>query len=699
MRAFSRRFVLGLPFIGPLLSGTALAQAAQKPDTEWRNYAGELNSNRYSPLDQINAGNFNDLEVAWRFKTDILGDRAEYQYETTPLIIKGRMYTVAGSRRDVVAIDATNGEMIWMHREDEGERGKSAPRQLSGRGVAYWSDGAEERILYVTPGYRLIALDARTGIPVSSFGVNGVVDLRLNDDQDMDLVHADIGLHSTPLVSKNTIIVGAAHLNGDIPHNHKNVKGYVRAFDARTGTRKWIFHTIPRKGEFGYDTWTTPGQAEEAGNAGAWAQMSADPELGLLYIPVELPTGDYNGQFRKGSGLFGETLVAVDIETGQRKWHYQFVHHGLWDRDIPCASILCDIPVNGKTVKALAQPTKQSYLYVLNRETGVPIWPIVETPVPKGDVPGEHYSPTQPIPSKPPGYDWQGVKPEVLIDFTPELHAEALELIKHYNTGNLYMPPTLATAGGKLGTLTTPGTNGGTDWPGGAYDPETHTVYVFSQTQLYQLGMIPNTDTSLSDYPYVRGQPGIRPRAVSPAGAAPAPAAPARPIQRDPAAGRVASAAATAAAAPPARPPATTIQGLPLLKPPYGRITAIDLTVGAHKWQIAHGDTPDEVKNHPLLKGRNIPRTGRAGLLGPLVTKTLVICGEAGFATTQSGARGAMLRAYDKATGADRGAVYMPAPQTGAPMTYMLNGEQYIVLAIGGGSYASELVAFRLPRT
>jgi quinoprotein glucose dehydrogenase len=698
--SFTRRVALGLPLIGPLLAKTALAQTQpQAPDTEWRNYANDLSSNRYSPLDEINAQNFNDLEVAWRLKTDFLGDRPEYQYETTPLLIKGRLYTVAGSRRAVVALDAANGEMIWMHSENEGERGKLAPRQLSGRGVAYWTDGREERIIYVTPGYRMWALDARTGIPVPSFGDKGVVDLRLNDDQDMDPVHADIGLHSTPLVSGNTIVVGAAHLNGDIPHSYKNVKGYVRGFDARTGKRKWIFHTIPRKGEFGYDTWVVPGQAEATGNTGAWAEMSADPELGLLYIPVELPTGDFNGQYRKGPGLFGETLVAVDIETGKRRWHYQLVHHGLWDRDIPCAAILCDIPVNGKIVKALAQPSKQAYLYVLNRETGEPIWPIVETPVPKGDVPGEWYSPTQPIPSKPPGYDWQGVSPEVVINFTPELHTQALQLISHYNTGNLYMPPTLSTPptetnpNAKLGTLTTPGTNGGTDWPGGAYDPETHTVYVFSQTQLFVLGVIPNSDTALSDFDYIRGMTGVRPRPVTPAGGV---------AQREAAPAARPAAAATPTAARPATPAVnttTTVQGLPLLKPPYGRITAIDLTKGDISWQIAHGDTPDEIKNHPALRGLNIPRTGRAGLLGPLVTKTLVICGESGFVTTASGARGAMLRAYDKATGEDRGAVYMPAPQTGAPMTYRLNGEQYIVLAIGGGNFSAELIAFRLPRT
>ena len=509
---------------GPLLAalGAALAQTGSgKGDTEWRNYAGDLASTRYSPLDQINAANFNNLEVAWRFKTESLGPRTEYQYEATPLVIKGRLYTVAGSRRDVVALDAATGEQLWMHSENEGERGASAPRQLSGRGLAYWSDGSEERIVYVTPGYRMIALDARTGIPVKGFGVDGVVDLKLNDDQDIPLVHSDNGLPFPPRRSPRIPSSWALPISmATFPYNHGLGEGYVRAFDAKASQRKWIFHTIPRKGEFGYDTWIEKGNAEDAGNTGAWAQMSAERAGPAFYIPVGLPTWRLCGQFRKGNGLFGETLVAVDIETGKRKWHYQLVHHGLWDRDIPCAAILCDIPVNGKIVKALAQPSKQAYLYVLNRETGEPIWPIVETPVPAGDVPGEWYSPTQPIPSKPPGYDWQGVSPETIINFTPALHDEALKLIARYNTGNLYMPPTLATADGKLGTLTTPGTNGGTDWPGGAYDPETHMVYVFSQTQLFVLGMIPNNDPSRSDYPYIRGQPGVRPQGVSPAGGA-----------------------------------------------------------------------------------------------------------------------------------------------------------------------------------
>ena len=704
MRDFSRRMILSwlqapllAPFVGAVTGSAALAQGATPADTEWRNYAGNLASNRYAPLDQINAGNFSNLEVAWRFKADALGARPEYVWETTPLLINGILYTTAGSRRDVIALDASNGEMIWMHGLNEGDRGHYAPRQFSGHGVAYWSDGKEARIIYVTPGYRMIALDARTGIPVKGFGVDGMVDLKANDDQKLDPVTGEIGLHSTPLVMGDTIVVGAAHLSGGAPKTSKNAKGFARGFDVRTGKRKWIFHTIPRKGEFGYDSWTVPGQADNGGNTGVWAQISADPELGLVYLPVELPTGDYNGQYRAGNALFGESIVAVDVHTGKRKWHYQTVHHGLWDMDIPCAPILCDIPVNGKIVKALAQPTKQCFLYVLNRETGEPVWPIVEQPVPSGNVPEEWYSPTQPIPSKPPAYEVQGVAVDDLIDFTPELRAEAVALIKNYTIGPLFTPPSMAVAGGNRGTLHTPGSQGGTDWPGGAYDPETHTVYIFSQRVVSNLGIIKNPDHGVSDFDYIQGTPGRAPRATEPMGGSPVAraAAPARP------------AAAPAAAAAPAGGgggggeeggPGATVQGLPLLKPPYGSISAIDLSKGELAWKVAHGDTPDFIKRHPALKGLTIPRTGRPGLLGPLVTKALVICGEAGFNITPNGQRGAMLRAYDKATGEEKGAVYMSAPQTGCPMTYMLGGHQYLVVATGGGNVTAELLAYRLPR-
>jgi len=651
-------------------------------DTEWRHFAADTANTRYSPLDQINAANFNDLEIAWTVKTDVLGARKEYQFEATPLLVKGRLFLPAGSRRDCIALDAATGELLWMHRMDEGQRALNSPRQLSGHGVSYWTDGKVERILYVTIGYQLISLDAATGLPDPAFGTNGVVDLRKDFDQEIDVETADVGLHATPLVARDTVIVGAAHAAGDVPLVRKNVKGYVRGFDVRTGKRKWIFHTIPKKGEFGYDSWLN-GDADEAGNGGVWAEMSADEELGLVYVPVELPTGDEMGMFRRGNALFGESIVALDLETGVRRWHYQLVHHGLWDRDIPCAPILCDIPVRGRLVKALAQPTKQAFLYVLDRQTGKPIWPIVERKVEAGDVPGEWYAPTQPFPTKPPAYDVQGVTIDDLIDFTPALRAKAVEMVKDYKIGPLYTPPVVSRPG-RWGTIVAPGIQGGTNWPGGCYDPETHTVFVYSKTVPALVGIVPNSDQKVSEFPQVHGVAGNNPRPQIAMGSVSA-------AQMRPPSGAGGKGGGAM------RPAFLAVDGLPLLKPPYGRITAVDMTKGDIRWQIAHGETPDDIRNNPALKGLKIPRTGRPGNLGPLVTKTLVICGEAGFYTNEYGVRGAMLRAYDKATGEERGAVYMPAPQSGSPMTYRLKGRQYIVLAIGGGNYSAELVAFRLP--
>jgi quinoprotein glucose dehydrogenase len=657
-----------------------LAQSGAK-NGEWRTYGGDLGSTRYSPLDQINAANFNKLEVAWRFNADSLGPRPEYQYEGTPLFVHGMLFVTAGTRRAVVALDASTGELRWMHSEDEGKRGENAPRQLSGRGLAYWTDGNEERILYVTPGYRLIALNAKTGVPVPGFGKSGVVDLKQDDDQEIDLVTGEVGLHSTPIVAKNVVIVGAAHLSGGAPVSKANVKGYVRGFDVRTGKRLWIFHTIPRPGEYGIETWQNDSWSY-TGNTGAWGQISVDEDLGLVYIPVELPTGDYYGGHRPGNGLFGESLVAVDLETGKRKWHYQLVHHGLWDMDIPCAPILADITVNGRLVKAVAQPTKQAFLYVFDRTNGQPIWPIEERPVPKGDVPGEWYSPTQPFPTKPPAYDNQGILPDSLINFTPELHEQAMKVVSKYRIGPIFTPPSVSKADGTLATLGSPGSQGGTNWPGGSYDPETHTVYVFSQSAIAVPGLIPPPSPQVSDMNFIAGTDGVAPGPRRAMGAPPAPIA----ANLTPVGGRGGAALG-----------ALTVQGLPLLKPPYGRITAIDLDKGEFRWQIAHGETPDNIRNSPALKGLNIPRTGRPGLLGPLTTKTLVICGEAGFFTTPNGLRGAMLRAYDKMSGKEVGAVYMAAPQSGSPMTYMLGGEQYIVLAISGAGHSAELVAYKLP--
>jgi quinoprotein glucose dehydrogenase len=650
---------------------------------EWRSYGGDLGHTRYSPLDQINAGNFNKLEVAWRFKTDSLGPRPEFQLEGTPLMVGGLVYATAGTRRAVVALDAATGELRWMHSEIEGARGANAPRQFSGRGLAYWSDGSDARILYVTPGYQLVALDARTGAIVAGFGTHGIVDLKKDDDQEIDLITGEVGLHSTPMVARDVVIVGAAHRSGGVPRGRSNVKGYVRGFDVRTGKRLWIFHTIPQPGEFGNETWEKDSWTY-TGNAGVWAQISVDEEAGLAYLPVELPTGDYYGGHRPGNGLFGESLVAVDLRTGQRKWHFQFVHHGLWDMDLPCAPILGEISVNGRTVKVVAQPTKQAWLYVFDRITGQPIWPIEERPVPKGEVPNEWYAPTQPFVTKPLAYDRQGVSTDDLIDFTPALHAEAIKQVAKYRIGPIFTPPTVSSVDGPLGTLVLPSATGGTNWPGGSYDPETHTVFVYSQTNVSALGLLPPPDVKVSDMNFVQGSAtaGVRSSGGSGAGAG-ADAAPAPPPRA--AAGGEGGGAGI------------TVQGLPLIKPPYGRITAIDLDTGTIRWQIAHGETLDNVKNHPALKGVAIPRTGQAGIIGTLTTKSLVVAGESRVTTTSTGLRGAMLRAYDKADGKEVGAVYIPAPQSGSPMTYMFNGKQYIVVAVSGGNYSGEYIAFKVP--
>ena len=663
----------------------ALAQPSAK-DMEWPTYAADLASTRYRPLDQINTSNFNDLEVVWRFKTDMLGNHPEYKLEGTPLMVKGVLYTTGGTRRAVVALDAATGELLWVHGEHEGARGAAAPRQLSGRGLAYWSDGKEERILYITPGYRLVSLNAKTGMPVPSFGEDGVVDLKLNDDQTIepDLITGEIGLHATPIVAGNTVIVGAAFREGFTPKSRRNNKGYVRGFDVRTGKRLWIFHTIPKKGEFGYDTWLN-GSAEYTGNTGVWTQISVDEQLGLVYLPVESPTGDFYGGHRPGNNLFGETLVCVDLKTGERKWHFQLVHHPLWDMDISSAPILADITVEGRKVKVVAQPSKQGFLYVFDRVSGKPIWPIEERPVEVGSVPGESYSPTQPFPTKPPAYSRNGVSIDDLIDFTPALRKQAEDIASRYHLGPVFTPPIVSKPGGPLGSLTLGTSDGGTNWPGGSYDPETHIVYAYAcNSCLEPIGMVP-PPKELSDMRYVYGTAGKQAQMIN-------------------AAGDSSSADAVAAVkkkpVPESEWTTLTVEGLPLIKPPYSTISAIDLDRGEILWQIPHGETPDLIRNHPALKGLDIPRTGQEGWnVGTLVTKTLVIAGDGQVTRTAQHPRGAMLRAYDKKSGKEVGAVYMPAQESGSPMTYMVNGKQYIVIAVSGGSYSGEYIAYALPST
>ena len=669
----SRRLRIGTLMLAVVFASWTMASVqgqAGAPKGEWRTYGGDLGHTRYSPLDQITANNFSKLEVAWRFKTDNLGPRLEFNLQSTPLMVGGRLYSTGGTRRAVVSLNAATGELLWVHSEDEGARGAAAPRQLSGRGLAYWTDGKEERILYVTQGYRLVALDAKTGNRVAGFARDGVLDLKADLDRSVDLTNGPIGLHATPIVAGDIVLVGAAFETGANPKSKSNIKGAVRAFDVRTGKRLWMFKTIPEPGEVGAETWEDDSWAY-TGNTGVWAQISVDLELGMAYLPVEMPTHDYYGGARPGNGLFGETLVAVDLKTGVRKWHYQLVHHGIWDMDIPCAPILADITVNGRTIKAVAQPTKQAFLYVFDRVTGQPIWPMEERSVPQGDVPGEKYSKTQPFPTKPAAYNRQGLAVDDLIDFTPELRAEAVKAIAQYKIGPVFTPPVLSKAEGPIATLQMASQGAATNWPGGSYDPETHILYVQSQSAVATLGLVPPPPGAAPDVRYHQGTVLAGARRSGGSGSA----------------GADAGGAVTA----------LTIQGLPLIKPPYGHISAISLDSGDILWQTPHGETPDNIKNHPALKGLNIPRTGRPGIAGTLVTKTLVISGEPGFGITASGQRGAMLRAYDKKSGTEVGAVYMPAPQTGSPMTYMLDGKQYLVVAISGGSYSGELLALRLP--
>jgi len=633
-------------------------------NTNWQSNANDLAATRYAPLDEINASNFNRLEVAWRFKTDNYGDKADAYFNATPLVVNGRMYSTVGLDRYLVCLDAYTGRLIWTYRHDE--KGRQGARGGSGWGCAYWTDGKEERILYATISYQLVSIDAKTGLPDPKFGDGKEVDLRLDWDHVVDPRARVVGIHAPPLVVRDVAVIGNASASTG--------PGHLRGYDVRTGKRKWIFHTVPQKGEFGYDTWIKAGQAETATNTGVWAMMSADPELGLVYAGIELPQADTVGTTRLGDALFTESLVALHVETGQRKWHYQTEHHGLWDRDIPAPATLFDLQIDGKMVKALALPTKQAYLFVLDRVTGKPVWPINEVKVEAGDMPGEWYAPTQPVPSKPPPFDRQGFSLDFGIDWTPELRARSREIISHYHIGpTTYTPPVQRKVEqGMFGTLNLPESQGGANWPGGSYDPESGIFYVYSKSNPAPTSRGTNDNMGA-------GFGG----SANPGGVAGRIGGPVDPSLKD-------------GLNDPIVPGLLTINGMSILKPPYGRITAIDLKRGTQLWQMAHGETPDFIKNNPLMKGVTIPRTGQSGILGVLTTKSLVICGDSGSFTDEQGRKAARLRAYDKMTGREVGTVFMNQPQTGSPMTYMLNGHQHIVVA-SGGFQGAELLCYRLP--
>ncbi len=630
------------------LGGVAPAVQHGAPAGEWRVYGGDHASTGYSSLDQINAENVADLEIVWEWTGRNFGPRPETRTETRPLMIDGVLYATAGTRRAVVAIDPGTGETLWTYRLDEGERGAEAPRPNSGRGVAYWSPadspgdpGAGARIFVVTPGFHLIALDAADGRPISTFGEDGVLDLMIGVRGGIPPV-GRIGSSSPPVIVGDVVIVGSAQEVGMAPDSMRNIKGDVRGFDARTGELLWTFHTIPAAGEFGYDTWED-GSAEYSGNAGVWPPFSADLELGYVYLPVEDATSDMYGGHRLGDNLFSSSLVCLDARTGERVWHYQLIHHDIWDWDLPTAPILVDINVDGRPIKAVAQITKQAWVYVFDRETGAPVWPIEELPVPPSDVPGERTSPTQPHPTKPAPFDRQGFSEDDLIDFTPELRAQALELVQSYRMGPIFAPPSLVDGpDGTRGTLMMPNAIGGANWEGGAVDPETGMLYVGSFTSPTTLALrVP--DPERSDLDYWSGGRGPR-----------------------------------------------LARGLPIVKPPWGRITAIDLNTGEHVWMVPNGDTPDNIKNHALLRGVELPRTGKISRPMLMVTRTLLFSGEG-----LSG--GPVFRAHDKATGETIAELALPATTTGLPITYMHEGRQYIVVAVGSRGYPAGLVALALP--
>jgi quinoprotein glucose dehydrogenase len=639
--------------IAVLATGTITTTLAQNStaDGQWPVYGGDNSSTRFSPVDQINAANIADLEVAWVWKADSLLPIGQPGSETSPLMIDGVVYFTVEQRRIVIAVDAGTGETLWMYRMDEGERFDAAPRKIH-RGVSYWSDGnGDDRILLATPGFQLVALNAHTGVPVSSFGNNGVVDMidHLDLDFEGDIL-GRLGNSSPVVISHDTVMVGPAM--GRL--NKVNAKGDVLAFDVRSGIRKWAFHTIPRRGEFGYESWLN-NSADYTGNAGVWGPFSVDDETGYVYLAVESATNDLYGGARPGNNLFSSSLVCVDIETGEMIWYQQLIHHDIWDYDNVGQPILIDLTVDGRPVKAVVSLTKQAFAYVFDRMTGEPVWPLIETPVPQTTVPGEWTSATQPIPSKPPAFDLQGFNVDDLIDFTPQLRAQAMAALASYTRGPIYTPPSIVNDTNS-GTLTIPGYGGGANWQGGAADPETGYVFVGSATNPTINGLVPNTpdpgnpdDPNFSDY-----------------------------AQRG---------------------PAVQMPGnLRYLKPPYGRITAYNMNEGEIAWQIPNGDTPPDIRRDLEAAGiTDIPPTGTGSQSGLLVTRTLLFAGE--------GSRGQpIFHAYDKMTGEEvwRGDIPGGA-QAGLPMTYMHEGRQYVLMSVNGNApgesgNAARIVAWALPR-
>ena len=639
-----------IPLAAAALTAVSLTVQAQSNSApgEWRHYSGDNGSKKYSALSQIDKGNVSQLRIAWRrpqIPSDFLAAnpklRLSNNYRSTPIMAGGLLYATNAVGL-VEAFEPATGKTVWSQRSDQEESGNPG---LGGalRAVAFWGEGGEARVFSYHRQF-LYALDPKSGVPIATFGAGGRVDLAALSPSNQFLWNAP------PLVVRDLVLVGSSMPEQDSATKAEGEVGEVRAFDARTGRLRWRFRVIPNEDDPGAKSWESDA-LRYIGAGNVWAPMSADEELGYVYLPTSSPTNDMYGGHRPGNNLYTSSVVCLDAMTGRRVWHFQTVHHDLFDYDNPAAPILGDITVNGGRIRAVVQVTKQAFAYVLDRVTGEPVWPIEERPVPASTVPGEKAAATQPFPTKPPPFDRQGVTVDDLIDFTPELRAEAIAIIKQYRTGPVFTPPSVVSdePGGVKGTIQVPGSVGGADWTGASFDPETGMLYVPSMTNPFVANLVPGDAK----------QTNLKFRAST------------RALLAGP-------------------------QGLPLLKPPYGRITALDLNKGEQAWMVANGDGPRE---HPLLKHLKLPPLGHASRGAVLVTRTLLFApdGDQINVRTPPGGGGRHLRALDKATGAVVWETEMAAGATGSPMTYMHGGKQYVVMAIGSREHAAEFVAYSLP--
>jgi quinoprotein glucose dehydrogenase len=640
---------------GGLISGTlAFADAPGTRDGEWHYLGGDSAHTRYSPLDQVNAENFGDLEEAW------VWDGASFNAasgRSTPSYIDGILYTVAGPRRHVVAIDPASGETIWSYREPNTLRWEYSMRQDYGKGVAYAEIDGRGVIYIISPAFFLTALDAKTGqplegfgkpVPVEGFPQTGVVDLLADLGHEYDpydglpLEKGYITSSSPPIVVNGVVVVGNSAEQGYNQSRVENIPGDILGYDAKTGEFLWKFNVLPGPGEFGHETWENDAW-KWTGDISSWAPLSADQERGIVYVPTNGATMDFYGGFRPGDNLFSTSLIALDVKTGERVWHYQLVHHDIWNYDTPTAPVLLDIEKDGETIPIVVQVTKQSFAYTFNRETGEPIWPIEERPVPASRIPGEKLSETQPFPTKPAAYDSQGLTEDDLIDFTPELRAQMLEILEEYEIGPLFNPPLHRDNDlGKKAALWCPGDIGGVNIDGpAAADPTTGILYVTSRKHCSYRIPAPGverdalieapTGSTIADYVVLPGYGSVQ-----------------------------------------------GPDGLNMFKPPYSRITAIDMNTGEHLWWIPVGETPDRVLNHPALKDMDIPNTGNGTRVAPMtVTSTMLIYAGNGSDNTP------YLYAVDKASGEQLGKIEAPASSSYGMMTYAHEGKQYIMLLTG----------------